>query len=285
MIKVSKAPLALFFGTLASTLAAPLAWSATAFVFEVDSTVYEPLNNNQWQAFGSAQYQFTLVVDDTQVSTADVAPEMPAMLYDSYQDISMPVIGVSGESEDAIAVLRSGADLGVSTTVSQTAMSSETASTLLGDSQVLSFVGRVSERHETGDAFTRDGQGIQPTYQYTEGFDLRYNTYNDVDPQPMSLEDFLALTSDVVGVEGAFSFSHSALAVTEECLVDQPTFCPSLMDPGLVAALGLSIIEIEGIRYSGTATLLSVTPVPLPAAGWLFVSALSLLGLFRGKRR
>lgn len=131
--------------------------------------------------------------------------------------------------------------------------------------------------HNRVDAFSQD---LTMRYSYPE-------------PQPdadvTNFDAYLSMLQGLIGEEDAFSFEQYAIYVSSlHCFVDgqpgvispAPELCVGDSGTGGFAHYGQS-----QIAFNGSATLVGISEVPVPAAVWFFGSALlGLMGLTRAKR-
>lgn len=246
------------------------ALAATTLVFNVDSTISTLDTSGSWNPTGTSSFQVSVTFDETQYVHSTDFP-IPSLVT-SYQSLTAPMTAHSGESADALAPYSQAANLTASAGGFTGALYQQGLYNGTNEASTLEFVSRISDYYDVGSPYI-GGQGVevQDVYDYSEGFRLYYNVGAMLPVDPVAGSDVQDLLLGLIGVNDAFTFNHFAKELTDTCLI-AISYCLGMQGGVYQTASGLS--------YTGTATLVSVSAVPVPAAAWLFGSAvLSLFGV------
>lgn len=269
-----------FFGILACiTLPAQ---AATSLIFDVTAqrSVQGPGNGEEWlNTGGPSQFQFTVVLDDGQYSYSDeISAGIP---FDYERDGVAPIASTAGQSVDDISSFKQNLNV-VANTPDSSFSRISTSGTNSG------FHTQNIRIQQSTAASTEIGHPYQATYPlgtftvaqhslFNESLSLTEARGPDVDGIAPSLEDYLQNWDTFNGSLDAFDFRHSASTYIDECLAGNSNLCASNL-------FGQPRQGQAGVRYIGSATLVGISEVPLPAAAWLFISALCGLGLLKRQR-
>lgn len=242
------------------------ALAATTLVFNVDSTISTLDTSGSWNPTGTSSFQVSVTFDETQYVHSTDFP-IPSLVT-SYQSLTAPMTAYSGESVDAIAPYSQAANLTASAGGFTGALYQQGVTS--ADYSSIEFVSRIGDYYDVGSPYI-GGQGVevQDVYDYSEGFRLMYSVVGAMLPfDPVSGSDVHGFLLGLIGVNDAFTFDNFAKEMTDSCLLIID-YCMG-RDGGVYQTA-------SGLRYSGTATLVSVSAVPVPAAAWLFGSAIVTL--------
>lgn len=248
--------------------------ATTTLVFDVSSTVSTLDTSGSWNPTGTSSFQVSLTFDESQYVHSTYFP-IPNLVT-SYQSLTAPMTAYSGESVDAIAPYSQAANLTAGAGGFTGALYQQGVYNNTDDASSVEFVSRISDYYDVGSPYI-GGQGVevQDVYDYSEGFRINYSVDAMLPSDPVTGSDVHGFLLGLIGVNDAFTFNHFAREVTDSCLL-VISYCMG-RDGGVYQTA-------SGLSYSGTATLVSVSPVPVPAAAWLFGSAvIALIGLRRGR--
>lgn len=244
------------------TMVLALLLSSTAFAaqvqvtFQVNSTtreVVDPQNNlfvND-PDYSPQEFTFSVILDSNNFSNT-VYPTPPGPLDGKSvvsQSITPPVTVFQNEIDNQVLT-------------NNTIPSSSSTSVF----NVSPFNGSSTTSLQVGDRGETVIDGI--TYRYDYSLDLvsYVSPYRLTTDDPVNFNQYIQFLKDLSTNGTSFSFLQSA---------SQREF---IYNP-----FGGDTLATSGVSYSGSATILSVTTVPVPAGAWLFGSA--LIGLAGIKRK
>lgn len=235
--------------------------AATQFIFQVEANEYSGAmldGSAYWAPTGNAHsFQATITIDESNYE----------YLLKDFGGVDRPVsnlgaITVSSPTNAAIEGFeQSFSDAGNSVTNNESNLSQYV------DVGFVDFDDELDFRHSsTGQQTTPSDGGYQRDTFY-EKFSIEADNLMSSNAPLPQFDDFLEVMLAQLG--NGFYFEHYAGQGTEKCPTEHCTFA--------------SMTDFRGIKFSGTATLTGISEVPVPAAAWLFGSA--LLGLTGIKRR
>lgn len=245
---------------------------ATTLVFNVNAERSESSAQTvlDWQATGSYNFQLSVEIDENGYTYTSEAPQVYASA-DYYHEGNAPIASLKGESIDDINAFKTTVYFSENTQDRRGNLNYyQTEAYGPGLSQKnLSINRSVVDRTEFGEPYyssTGFGNAVK-IHDFKESFSITY-ALDDLfeNPEAILAEDFITLLAETQGIEGAFDFSHSAINSIDECIIE-PRICYGDF-------FGTPMFEATGIQYVGSATLVSISQVPLPAAGWLFFSSI-----------
>lgn len=252
-------------------------WALTTLTFHVDATVSTLDSQLNWQPSGSSQFTLSVTVDESRYSAVLYDPaDLAGTTYSGISTMDIPISRIAGTSADAARRIASHPDIAGNPSPRYAAEYFEISE--FGRSQSATLGGQSDHSYATGSPYVASywfgDFEVQRTYQYIESLQLGISEYMSRDPALPTPDDFFGLMNGALNVNDAFYFWHQIQGYAEECRVNIAN--PSCMS----SDNGMPAMDVDGVYYSGNATLVGISTVPIPAAGWCFATALlALLGL------
>ncbi|WP_145999266.1 VPLPA-CTERM sorting domain-containing protein [Oceanicoccus sp. KOV_DT_Chl] len=246
----------------------------TTLVFNVSAEVSRAnyTGGLQWTATNNTAFQFTVVYDESLYSVSTEVPPAYVNFIDSVNEGSVVINSMSGASIDAANNI--GQQQGVTPT--------RTGGVYLADSSAfgssLNSLGFKStyRTNTQSDVYISEGEQMYQQYNLDNVMSLNFAAPSlPVSTDISTANHFLALLQAQENIDGAFTFRHEVTETLDECSIMLGFCYGDIYNEPLLGG--------DGIRYQGSATLVSVSQVPVPAAVWLFGSA--LIGLTGIKRK
>lgn len=267
-------------GMLACLLSSWGLQAATVLTFEVVAERrYQVFGTDtSLESLGTETFLVDIVLDDSAYTYTDVSPSYPEYVED-YREGRMPVVGASGLSEEAKANYVADHGFTNLTVDSQVALlrggyTNESSPITINEQEFYLGFGK-SEVHETLVA-----EDWVHRYTMSESLTLRYDfpAFNP-DAALDTPGGFEALLASLLNQDGLFEFSSGAYYRGETCAPSVNWCGTSFTDPSPALGEGRDL-------FTGTATLVGISAVPLPGAAWLMLFALGgLVGTRRLQQR
>lgn len=251
--------------------------AATTLLFDVAAERYTARTTSAWAPLGEqwvaegGEYRFQLAVTLNELAYQFIDYEIPPENgYVNYSRIgSVPLIAVAGGISDEIGSFTASSSVTANASSFGEGFFNEYSIGSRPPFNSLRFTNSVVDRNVLG----TDSNGMERVYVYEENLSLTRASDGPLSNSNVpSFSDYLSLIRNHVDQQNAYYFEHEVFEGIDECTVDA---CGS-------GYAGYAL-EATGFRYAGTATLVGVSEVPLPAAAWLYFSALAVLGYSRRK--
>lgn len=281
-------------GLVISTLFAQPIWAATTLLFDVSGQRSERQFGTTTSTVptGAFSFQLSVSLDDGGYTFSDmlppdldyIPPEWVDYTYDGHPIINNIASPSLDQTEQFAQSHGMDTLYGINPTSSDNYLSYARfmESSFLGFSeQVIAFNKTRTEQRLTPDP-NFPPIGTREFFKADSFRDRMSLEYEYDQPQPgldiSSFDAYIATLQGLIGEQDAFSFEHSAYyGETVFCDDSTTTFCDiGIYEPYYGSAL---------LEFNGTATLVGISEVPLPAAAWLFLTALGGLGIYGRARK
>lgn len=278
---------AVFLSLLFTALIASPTRAATTLLFDVTGQRSEKAfgASTPYVQVGAFNFQMSITLDDSAYSYSSLSPlpegwDYAYEAYPTINNIGSPSINLTEQFAQSHG-MGSGTD--TTSTDSYNAYAQFLENSQINYSQHHVGFSKIHTEHR----ITEDPDLPPPfdlsLHKHDSLSDRVSLTHEYAQPQPdvdiSSFDAYLSTLQGLMGEQGAFTFQHRA-HYSKSLQCNDPLgslYCYEVPQPSYS---GTAILD-----FNGTATLVGISEVPLPAAAWLFLSALGGLGVLKRARR